>query len=146
MTDTIDSKITLLFEDLRKKKAEVEADEKEIKKSWITNCSIQTEFSQMPVNITTTTEDRIKRTVHFLLQHRDYTHKAEELLGLPKSTKYEGYTYDEWISDCKKRLVKINLAAKKDQLDKLEKRLDAIVSPEQRRQMELDAITKELAG
>lgn len=65
-------------------------------------------------------------------------------MGLKTEFKHDGYTIDQWIDDFKKRIVIIHLAAKKDELKKLEERLSAIVSPEQRRQMELEAIMKGL--
>ena len=81
-----------------------------------------------------------------LLRHQDYAKRADEVLGygLLYSKKYDNFTYDDWIADCKKRLSVLGLRTKKDNLAQLEKRLDAIVSPEQRRQMELDAISKML--
>lgn len=146
MTNKIDEKINALFEVVRKQKAEVEAAEKESKQSWKTTCSIVVPFGRDEgrVNLQTAKEDTVKSVVMGLLKHRDYATEAEQLLGLEPTGKYDNFTYEDWFTDCKKRMAVINIKAKKDQLAMLELRLNSIVSPEQKRQMELDAITASL--
>lgn len=147
MTTQIDQKINQLFEVVRKQKAEVEAAEKESKQSWKTNCSIVMPFGrdETPVNLQTASEDKVKTVVIGLLKHRDYSAEAEQVLGLPSANDYKGFSYDDWIADCKKRIAVLGIRAKKEKLAELEKRLNGIVSPEQKRQMELEAITASLA-
>jgi hypothetical protein len=153
MSDT-DAQITALFKVVRTKQEEVAAAEKASKQSWKTNCTIHvnSEFvalgngalSGVPINIQTASQDTIRNVVIRLLQIRDYSEKAEEILGLEKSTKHDGFTYDDWLTDCQKRITVLGLQAKKSSLASLEKRLDAIVSPDQRRAMELKAIAESL--
>lgn len=143
----IDKKINDLFEVVRKQKAEVEAAEKEAKKKWVTNCSIvlpNGSDKQHPINIQTASESVIKLVVIELLKHREYSQQAEKMLGLGSSEKYDAYEYSQWFDDCKKRIASLSLISKKDSLAGLEKRLNGIVSPEQKRQMELDEIEKSL--
>ncbi len=146
MVDKIDEKINKLFEVVRKQKEEVEAAEKEAKQSWKTKCSIVVPFSRddKPVNLQTVLEPGLKNIVIGLLKHRDYTNEAEQLLGVEKTDKYEGYSYEDWFADCKKRITMLNLKAKKERLALAEQSLNAIVSPEQRRAMELERITASL--
>ena len=54
------------------------------------------------------------------------------------------YLVSDWIQDMKTRAAKIQLISEKNELAELESRLQAIVSPEQRRLMELEAIAKSL--
>jgi hypothetical protein len=145
---TIDQKINELFEVVKKQKAEVEAAEKESKQSWRTNCSISLPFGrdENPINLQTATQDKVKNIVIGLLKHKEYSAEAEQVLGLEQSTQYNGFSYDDWISDCKKRISVLNIRTKKDKLAVLEKRLNDIVSPEQKRQMELDSIMKDLGN
>lgn len=147
MSKEIDSKINELFSVVRKQKAEVEAAEKESKQSWKTNCSIVMPFgaSETPVNLQTASQGRIKSIVMGLLNHKEYAQEAEIILGLEKSSDYNGFSYDDWIDDCKKRIAVLNIRAKKEKLATLEKRLNDIVSPEQKREMELEAIMKEMS-
>lgn len=139
----IDSKINELFQVLEKQKKDVEATEKAASKKWHTNCSLQF-MGQHPYNIQTASEDVLRNAVSQLLIHKDYAKQAADVLNLPVDNTFAGYTYDHWIEDCKTKIAKIQLRAKKEKLNQLEERLNAIVSPEQRRQMELDAIVKEL--
>lgn len=145
---TIDQKINELFEVVKKQKAEVEAAEKESKQSWRTNCSISLPFGrdENPINLQTATQDKVKNIVIGLLKHKEYSAEAEQVLGLEQSTQYNGFSYDDWIADCKKRISVLNIRTKKDKLAVLEKRLNDIVSPEQKRQMELDSIMKDLGN
>lgn len=55
-----------------------------------------------------------------------------------------GYTIDLWKKDIKTRIDQLTLEDKKKHLDVLDKRIDNLVSPEQRRELELEAIKKEL--
>ncbi len=147
MTTNIDKKISELFEVVKKQKAEVEAAEKESKQSWKTNCSIPLPYGrdEAPINLQTASQEIIKNLVMGLLKHKEYAAEAETILGLETTSQYKGFSYDDWVSDCKKRISVLNIRAKKEKLAALEKRLNDIVSPEQKRQMELDSIVNELS-
>jgi hypothetical protein len=142
MTD-IDTQITQLFAKVRKDRAELESLEAETKKSWVTNCSLPID-DQRPVNIQTASIAALRTAVASLLSHRDYHGKAAKELGVPLYEHVGSYTYDQWLTDCRKRVAVLSLLESKRKLDELEKRLDAIVSPEQRRAMELEALLKEI--
>lgn len=49
---------------------------------------------------------------------------------------------DEWLADCKKRVAKMKYEEQKKNLQELESRLDKLVSPERRRELELEALEK----
>lgn len=148
MADTIDAKITELFGVLNKKKEQVAEAENSAQKKWITNCSFPSVFgTTQPINIQTQTESALVELLSDLLIHRDYQTKAATLLGVSNAVAtWGGFPIDAWIEDFKTRVAKIQLADRKKELLQLEKRLDAIVSPEQRRAMELEAIVKSLEG
>jgi hypothetical protein len=57
---------------------------------------------------------------------------------------WDNFTADEWIGDIKARIAKIQISAEKEKLENLEKRLNKIVSPEKRAELELEAIEQEL--
>jgi hypothetical protein len=140
---SIDNKITELFDVLAKQKIEVEQAERESSRKWATNCSLHFNGAN-PINLAAATQEVVRTSVTQLLINQDYTRKASEILGLPMNNTFNGYSYDSWIEDCKKRIAMLQLRTKKEKLNDLEQRLNAIISPEQRRQMELDAIVKEL--
>lgn len=140
---SIDKKIEELFAVVKAQKAEVEKAEKESKRSWNTNGSFKL-FGSTPINLSTSSEDAIFKALTELLSFKNHAEEANQILGLNKEIKHDGYTVKEWIEDFQKRISTIQLKAKKDKLKVVEERLSSIVSPEQKRQMELEAIMKDL--
>lgn len=146
--NTIDTKITELFGVLSKKKEEVAEAEKTSKQKWKTNCAFPSVFGNtQPINIQSQSESALIELLADLLIHQEYQRKATIMLGSNTAQiQWGGFPIEDWIEDFKTRVAKIQLQDKKKELAQLEKRLDAIVSPEQRRLMELEAITKQLEG
>lgn len=146
MTSEIDNAIQKLFDVLNEKKAEVEAAELASSKKWVTNCSFPPVFGDgvRGINIQTQTQANLIGLLSDLLIRDQTQQKAAELLGMEYDGKYGGYTVEEWIEDFKTRGAKIVLSARKVELADMHKRLDAIVSPEQKRALEVAAITKAL--
>lgn len=142
----IDNKIKELFGVLSAQKAKVEEVETESKRKWVTNCSFPSVFGNtQPINIQTQTEPALVELLSDLLIHVEFNKRAAELIGSNIDTTYwGGYPLVSWVADFKTRIAKIQVAARKQELMQLEKRLDAIVSPEERRAMELEAIVKSL--
>lgn len=139
----IDKKIEELFAVVKAQKIEVQKAEKEAKRNWNTNGSFKL-YSAIPVNLQTATEDMIFKSLTELLSFKGNAEEALEILGLKKEIKHDGYSIDDWIEDFQKRIATIQLKAKKEKFKTLEDRLISIVSPEQKRQMELEAIMKEI--
>lgn len=145
MSNKIDAQVTALFNILQTKKAELEETKKAIGKQWATNCSLHLAGLSSPTNIQTASEDAILGLMAYLLMTQDYRDRAAKELGIPAVSKFAGAEFSEWIQDCKKRIAKLSVESKKTELDTLETRLNAIVSPEQKRQLELEALTKALS-
>ena len=139
----IDEKIITLFEVISLAKEQVEQAVTETKQPWKTNCSYHKDVGSPPINIQTASEKMLTMILAESLMQADYYTKAASILG-SDPTLPSGYSLDEWVDDFKKRIAIINLRVKRDNLNELEKRLNKIVSPEQIRKMELDAITKQL--
>lgn len=145
MSTTIDTKITELFGVLSKKKEEVELAEAVTKQPWKTNCSFQVQGMSTPINIQTVTEANLINLLADILQRKEYFAQSYKILGISqKDTKIGGFDYDDWVLDFKKRIAIISIKEQKQQLSQLEERLNAIVSPEQRRELELQAIMSSL--
>lgn len=140
---SIDKKIEELFSIVKAQKVEVEKAEKESKRNWNTNASFKL-WGTSPITLQTASEDLIVKALTELLTFKNTSEEALEILGLKKEIKHDGYTINEWIEDFQKRISTIHLKAKKEKLKTLEDRLTSIVSPEQKRQMELESIMKEL--
>lgn len=130
-----------LLAKVAEKKKQISKAEKPV---WNTNCNFSfpdgTRFNLHTVS----DEEVILRATSLLIVHRNAWREAAELLGSDKPFNWNGNSFDEWKEDFQTRLTKINIEKKKKELAKLESRLDAIISPELRAQMELEAIAKEL--
>lgn len=141
---SIDDKITELFGVLSKQKAEVEAAEIATKVSWKTKGSFMLDAISARVNIQTANHNLLIEIEAALLQKEAFYGKAAENLGLEWDGVWDGYTLSDWHDDLVKRAAIIGINAKKAKLAELEKKLNSIVSPEQRREMELKAIMASL--
>lgn len=145
MSNKIDAKVTALFDVLQSKKTELEETKKAISKHWETNGSF-VGSQPSPINIQTASEGTVLGIVSYLLMTQDYQIRAAKELGIAHVSNYGGFPFSAWIQDCKKRIAKLSIESKKTELDELEIRLNAIVSPEQKRQLELEALTKALGA
>lgn len=123
---------------------EVQARAKEIKDisnaSWKTSCS----YDKINLHV----ESDMAVLVGLLAQFSVVKESAGKLiqeLGLNiKGAKLNGYYVQEWIDDVQLRIQKLNLKEKKTKLENLEKRLESILSPEERREIELQKVIAEL--
>lgn len=129
--------------------AKVKDKKKEIndaqKPKWETSCTIgyNPENVQDRINIQTTTDlNKLVDLYGFLTMREESSKIAAKNLGLKISTKYMGYTFEDWKTDIQSRVNQININLKKKELEELEARLDKLVTPEQRREIELAEIQK----
>lgn len=141
---TLDDKVRGLFDKLNVRKAKVAELESAIAKSWITNCSYRPIYASAPVNLNTASADIILEVVTDLTIQRNARETAAAALEIPAPTKIQGYAYDSWVDDCKKRLAAINIREEKKELDDLENRLNMVLSPEERRRIEVEALLASL--
>lgn len=141
---TTDQKTLELIREVAKQKEEISKAERP---SWTTNCSFSyTERPSDAVNIHVESNIRNLVCIAAFLKEKEKSYReAAEALGVeaPAFT-WSGYAVSDWLSDLKLRINKIQIASKKKKLETLETRLNAIISPELRAQMELEAIASEL--
>lgn len=141
---SVDELVLALFNTVQQKQRDIAASEKP---QWATTCTVGTDPESVKdrINIQTVMEPaKLADMLGFLLQRRDYFHKAEELLGVKIGTfKWMGYTVEQWTKDFKTRLAQISLTTKRAELKQLEGRLDKLITMDQRRELELAAIQRE---
>jgi hypothetical protein len=78
----------------------------------------------------------------FLIDRKDKSESAAKELGVDYNFTWLGFSVDEWKEDFQTRVNQISVQEKRKELAELESRLNAIISPELKAQMELDAIAK----
>lgn len=143
MGNTTDVKVQALIDLVKKKKEEIKKAEKP---NWITNCSFRyTEDKADGFNIQTITDtDKLIQALAFIKTRAGAYEDAAFDLGLKSTFTWLGYSLEDWTTDFKTRVDKVNISKKKKELELLEERLDKLISPELKAQMELDEITKML--
>jgi len=140
-----DSVTLKLINEVNKQKEEISKAERP---SWATHCSFS--YTEQPGNATNIhVESNVRNLIcmaAFLKEKEKSYDEAAALLGIENAPPFTwgGFSVADWISDFKLRIGKIQIASKKKKLESLEARLNAIISPELRRQMEIEAIEKEL--
>ena len=140
----VDTKTLELIQEVNKQKKEISNAERP---NWITSCSFSyTEKPSDAVNIHVESNVRnLVCIVAFLKEKEKSYNEAVQTLGIDApSFTWGGFTVPNWVSDIQSRINKIQIASKKKKLETLESRLNAIISPELRAKMELEAIAKEL--
>jgi hypothetical protein len=141
MANKTDEQVQSLVELVKKKKLEITKAEKP---NWKTNCNFRyNPGSPVSINIQVENDvDTLIGILSFLMVQDDAFKKAADDLGVDGIFKWGGYTFEEWKNDISNRVVKIQIAKKKADLDILETRLDKLISPELKTQLELEEITK----
>jgi hypothetical protein len=143
----VDQKTLDLIAEVNKRKKEIA---KANRPNYITNCAfnfIEGKFDgAINLHVETSIDKLIKIASYIIAKEKGYK-EAAFMFGLEKyigNFTYNGYKCEDWIHDIKARIDKIMINEKQKSLDKLEERLNAIISPELKRQMELEAIANEL--
>lgn len=139
-----DAKTLELIKEVNRQKKEIASAEKP---QYITNCNFSyTENGANIINIHVEADVKnlIKIAAFLSMQEKAYA-DAAKVLGVdsPPFT-WGAFTVKDWISDLRMRLNKLQIASKRKKLETLETRLNSIISPELRAQMELEAIAEEL--
>ncbi len=143
MATSRDKQVQELFKIVQEKKSAIVKAEKP---NWQTNCSFgYDKNSSSRLNIQVLSDvDELVEILAFLLRRKEYHEKASTLLLTNSDFKYLGFTFEQWKSDIQTRIDKIQISKKKQELEQLESRLNSLISPELKAEMELAEITKML--
>jgi hypothetical protein len=136
----LDDKIRGLFDKLNSRKAKVAELEAAIAKGWVTNLAYRMAGANTVVNLNTVPAEGVVDLVADLVLTNQARTEAALLLGMTPSNKFQGYSFEQWVEDSKKRLAAINIREEKKELEALETRLNSVLSPEERRRIEVEAL------
>lgn len=141
MSNEVDQAVIALLVKVENKRKEIAA--AKTKPSWKTSCS----FGRNPdnaaerVNIQTIKDvNRLAEIYAFLLLQETYSNLAADHLRIPRSGMWQNYSIEDWKSDIQARVAALSIEQKQRELDDLNDRVNRLVSPEQRRVMELQAL------
>lgn len=145
MAKTTDEKTLALINEVKIRKAEIAKLSK--KTNWRTNCSFS--FIEGTPGTNLQVESNIKTLISmaaFVRDHEKSYNETATALGIDSPPVYTwcGFPAAYWCEDIKTRIGKLQITAKQKKLEILENRLNAVISPELRAEMELEAISQEL--
>lgn len=138
----IDSKIADFQSKLEKVRADLAKDTQMIDQSWVTNLSYQLSRDKL-ITVSTANIADLKLLLSDLKLAVTSDAEVSEILNVEPDVKFKGYTYDDWVKDCRKRVAIINLNSKKSRVAKMEQALEQIMSPEAKRLKVLDELTND---
>lgn len=139
---TTDELVKELFDSVQEKKLAIEKAERPC---WETsgNFGYSANSGHDRVNIQTVTDARkLVEMYAFLIDREEKSENAAKDLGVDYKFTWLGFSVDEWKNDFQTRVNQISIQEKRKELSEIESRLNAIISPELKAQMELEAISK----
>jgi hypothetical protein len=143
---TTDELVKELFNEVQGKKLAIEKAERPC---WLTNGNFgySANSAHDRANVQTLNEPRkIVDMLAFLIDRKEKSQKASEELGVKYNFTWLGFTVEEWKSDFQTRINQISIQEKRKELAEIEARLNAIISPELKAQMELEILTDLLSN
>lgn len=142
-----DQKTLGLIDLIKQKKLEIAKSEKP---SYKTNCSFVYIEGRLNDSINIHAEFDVRKLICMVafIQEKEasYANAARTLkIDSPPPFTWNGYSANEWIEDLTMRIKKIQVGTERTKLEALLERLNKIISPELKAQLELEAIESELA-
>ncbi|NJO63642.1 MAG: hypothetical protein HC836_37270 [Richelia sp. RM2_1_2] len=136
----MDKQILELIKIAKTKKEEISKAEKP---NWKTNCTFKyNQDNAQSTNIQIATDiAALVAILGFLYSQSMYFDKAATTLGVDVKFTWGGSSLDDWRDDIQTRINKIQINKKKAELELVESRLEKLVSPELRAQIELEEIS-----
>ena len=141
---TADEIVQDLVQVVKQKREEISKAERP---NWITNGSFKyAKGSAESFNLQTISDVNVFiNALAFLIDREKSFKMACETLGVKSEFDWFGFSLEDWSSDFKTRITKIQIGQKKKELEIYESKLDKLISPEMRRTMELEEITQGLS-
>lgn len=141
MATKTDEKVKKLFDLVQEKKLAIEKAEKPC---WETSCmfgfSGNSAHDRHDVRLITDLR-KIVDMYAFLIDRKEKSEKSAKELGVNYDFTWLSFTIDEWKSDFQTRVNQLLLQEKRKELSEIEARLNAIISPELKAEMELESLT-----
>lgn len=140
----IDVQIRGLFDKLNARKNKAAELKASAAKSWKTTGTFRQIGATSTTNLQTANEDQILEIATQIELLSGASNTAATKLGLTASAKVQSYTLEDWYHDLNKRLSAINLREEEAAVAQLETRLNQVLSPEERRRIEVELLLKEV--
>lgn len=141
----IDQTIRDLFRKLETRKAKISEHKAQMQGSWkTTGAWRRLGTSTSTTNIQTANFESIVDIAMEVVMLDNARKEVEQRLGVQTQNTIQGYSVDVWFADFSKRLATIQVRDEEAELAKLEARLNQVLSPEDRRRIEVELLSKEI--
>ncbi len=137
-----DKQIEEIIKKIEAKKVEIEKDRKIVGESWKTSTRFMINGKEM--NLKVAKIDDVKMLTLHLMRLQQEEEGVSALLEIESNKKVNGYTFENWISDCKKRVKTIQLDEKVKYLEEKTKVVESYYSEDKRRQKLLEKTLADL--
>lgn len=140
-SDQMDAKVEKMLATVKDRRAKVGA---LTKPQWTTPCSLVLPgYERLNIQVCGDT-GLLATACGTLLRMKQDIEAASKELEVEIEPKWQNYAIDDWIADIKLRVRVTNLKKEQAKLAALEAKLQTLMSPEQRRALELAEIENEL--
>ncbi len=138
--ESIDIKIKKLFEIIQEKKAKLAKLERP---TYNTSCSFS-RYNENPCNLHVQPIESLVEILGWLTVKNEAFQTACKELNLDLKFEHLGKSYDNWKEDISTIINIKNITKEKRDLQEKENKLNQLISPEERRRLEVEALEKEL--
>lgn len=143
--NSLDDQIRSMLTKVQERTKVVEDMKAKATAGWVTNCSFWKIGASTPMNLqTASAEDIAEAAAHLCLLETAYEQAGKRLKRDWQSAKYRGSPVADWFADLDKRLAKIEIGAEEQKLNELTKRLNGVLSPDERRRIEVEMLLREV--
>lgn len=140
--DKQDQQVLDLIERVKSQKKELDSIKRPL---WKTSCSLLLPHADNRINIQICKDlVTLASARKILLDHLQAMEHASSVWGIDVDTNWQKYSISAWVSDIDLRVKVLAVKSKQDKFDTLSARLDALLTPEQKREIELELIAKDL--
>jgi hypothetical protein len=106
---------------------------------------LEVPFTATTINIQTVSEDQLYHLAGHIVSTFNITKFGRYYLKTDNDKEmFNGYHLDDWLADLSKRKATIEIRGEEAKLRDIENRLNAVLSPEERRRIEVEMLAKSL--
>jgi len=143
--ELVDQEVLNLLVTVDKRKKEIA--KLKVRPTWKTNCTFGRDPNSIQDRINIQTVRGTRKLVEiyaFLINQQTGLEVAAKELGVDFDGTWLNYPINDWKEDLKTRALQLSIESKQKELDILDARVNNLVSPQQRRIMELKALQQML--
>lgn len=145
-TPTNDDNITQLLKTIENLSAEIAAEEAAQKRaSWRTTCLVHLSRNDL-INLQVANKEQLESVAIHITSRVMAQREATVLFGIVFEAEptFQGFTITDWVADVNKRMSMITFGKKRNTLEAMQKRAKELLSVEQKRQIELEALITQM--